>query len=78
MQLPIKTTPLGKCDRCGLMYPKKEAACTHCADLTDREVIALQEKYESYTEGNANLGLLLVFFAAVLAVGTFIVWLSMS
>lgn len=58
------------------MYPKSEQSCSHCADLSDREVAALQDKYESYQDGNANLGKLLLYFAALAFVGTLVLWLG--
>lgn len=66
MQVPIKIKFTKKCLRCGLRYPRKETACTHCTNLSDREVQALQEEYESYHEGHQNLGRLFLYIAIVL------------
>jgi predicted nucleic acid-binding Zn ribbon protein len=67
--LPITIRRSQKCSRCGLRFPKSEAQCTHCANLSDREVIALKERRQKERLGNANLANLFYFIAALLAVG---------
>ncbi|MCW8932866.1 MAG: hypothetical protein OQL19_21825 [Gammaproteobacteria bacterium] len=62
---PLKLT--NKCERCGLLYPKKEAKCSHCSDLSDQEVIYLKHKFAKEQQGNANLGKLLLFIASIIA-----------
>ena len=66
MQAPIKIRFTKKCARCGLRYPRKVVACTHCTNLSNKEVEKLQERYDSYHEGNANFGRLLLYIAALL------------
>ena len=78
MQVPIKIKFTKKCPRCGLRYPQKEAACTHCTNLSDWEVKELQEKYGSYHEGNANLGRLFLYIATVLIVVMVVVVVSLD
>jgi len=55
-----------KCSRCGLLYPKDEAKCTHCDGLTDEELIIFKKKIEAQNEGNKNLGFLFLFFTLIL------------
>lgn len=76
MQVPIKIQFTKKCKRCGLRYPKKEAACSHCDGLSDQEVQNLKSRYHNERAGNANLGRLFLYIAALLLVGMLIVALN--
>ena len=76
MQVPIRVKFTKKCERCGLRYPKKEVACSHCSDLSDQEVHDLKARYENERAGNANLGRLFLYIAALLLVGMLIVALN--
>jgi len=76
VRVPIKVKFTTKCPRCGLRYPRKELVCTHCSGLSDREVEELKEKYASYHEGNANLGRLFMYIAAVVFFGMLVASLA--
>jgi len=76
MQVPIKIKFTKKCQRCGLRYPKKEAVCSHCDGLSNQEVQDLKARYENERAGNANLGRLFLYIAALLLVGMLIVALN--
>jgi len=73
MEAPIFIPPsirrTRKCDRCGLLYPKKETQCTHCADLTDREVEEFKLRIKAEHEGNSNLGKLFFYIVMLIAIG---------
>jgi hypothetical protein len=51
-----------------LRYPAKEDSCSHCTGLTDKEVEELKDQYQNERAGNANLGVLFLFVAALIAV----------
>ena len=68
MQVPIRIKFTKKCKRCGLRYPAKEDSCSHCTGLTDKEVEELKDQYQNERAGNANLGVLFLFVAALIAV----------
>ena len=72
MQVPIRIRFSKKCDRCGLRYPEKETSCTHCAGLSDKEVEELRTRHEDEHAGNANLGRLFFYIAALIVVGLLI------
>lgn len=55
-----------KCRRCGLRYPRSEQSCPHCEHLSDDEVEQLKLEFEAEKEGNANLGRLFLYIAALL------------
>lgn len=57
--------PTGKCERCGLYFPKSEENCIHCHDLSDSELIKFKEKISKEHKGNASLGKLMLFTGAV-------------
>ena len=61
---PIKLT--NKCKRCGLLYPKGDNHCSHCYELTDKEVIDLKNNVIKEHNGNKELGKLLLFFATII------------
>lgn len=65
--LPSDIKSTQKCERCGLRYPKTEEKCSHCADLSDREVDALKQRFEDENQGNANLGKIFLLVTVVLA-----------
>ena len=68
MQVPIRIKFTKKCKRCGLRYAAKEGSCSHCTGLTDKEVEELKDQYQNERAGNANLGVLFLFVAALIAV----------
>ena len=51
-----------------MRYPAKEDSCSHCIGLTDKEVEELKDQYQNERAGNANLGVLFLFVAALIAV----------
>jgi hypothetical protein len=55
-----------KCRRCGLYYPRREQSCPHCEHLSDDEVEQLKLEFEAEKEGNANLGKLFLYIAALI------------
>lgn len=63
-----------RCGRCGLRYPKKDAQCIHCTGLSDSEVKSLKEGHAETLEGNANLGRVFGYIAAVLAASLLLYW----
>jgi hypothetical protein len=69
MFIPPRIVITRKCPRCQLRYPKKYSQCSHCTGLNDNEVEALKLRYKNEHRGNANLGRLFVYFAALLAIG---------
>ena len=69
MYLPIRIKRTRKCRRCGLRFPAKEPQCVHCAELSDREVEGLKVRYKRGHVGNANLGRLFLYIAALIGIG---------
>lgn len=65
--LPVSIRRSRRCERCGLRFPRKEAQCPHCADLSDPEVLDLKEGMQEEQQGHANLGKLFYFIAALVA-----------
>lgn len=65
--LPVRLLRSRRCQRCGLLYPRKAEACTHCAELDDAAVAALRERVAEEHAGGAELGRLLAVAAAVIA-----------
>lgn len=47
--------------------------CSHCKDLTDREVENLMAQYEEEQKGNANLGRLFIYIAILILLGLAII-----
>jgi hypothetical protein len=76
LPVPIKIRFTRRCQRCGLRYPKADAACPHCTGLTEREVQELKDRHEDERAGNANLGRLLLYIAGLLLVAMLFVALS--
>jgi len=76
MQAPIFIPPpvnnTKKCNKCGLQYPTKEDACTHCKDLTDQEIKELKSKLQEEHKGNSNLGKLFIYVAILLVIAMLI------
>jgi len=56
-----------KCGRCGLLYPVKARQCPHCGGLTDAEVEQLKRRTRDEQASDANLGLLFLYVAVLLA-----------
>ena len=67
--LPPSIRSTIKCERCGQLYPKKQAECSHCSNLSDREVEELKETADEEREGNANLGRLFFYLAIIILLG---------
>ena len=65
-----------KCKRCGLRYPQKESVCTHCTGLSEQDVQELMARYKNEQKGNANLGRLLLYIAALILIGMIILSLD--
>ncbi len=63
---PLKIKLTKKCQRCGLRYPRKEKECSHCKNLTDREVENLRAKMEEEHESNKNMGRLFMYISLLL------------
>lgn len=76
MQIPIRIKFTSKCLRCGLRYPRNEAACPHCSGLTDQQVLDVKARHEHEQAGNANLGRLFLYIAGLLVVGMLIFMLN--
>ena len=76
MQVPIRISLTRKCKRCGLRYPQKESVCMHCTGLSDQEVEELKTRYKNEQKGNANLGRLLLYIAALILIGMIIFFLD--
>ena len=53
------------CDRCGLNYPEKDGKCTHCTDLSDLEVLVLQEESKRQRKAATSLGVLFLVAAGL-------------
>ena len=64
---PIRRTQ--KCNRCGLLYPKKEASCIHCSNLSDSELNEIKLKISQERQANQNLGKLFLFIAFLILIG---------
>jgi len=62
------TEPTKTCDRCGLHFSIDEKECTHCKDLSDKQVMLLKIKIRKQQKGNANLGRLFMYISVLLAV----------
>ncbi len=73
MIIPPLFHRVNKCNRCGLLYPKRMTQCSHCKDLTDREVEDLKAQYEEEHKGNANLGRLFIYIAILILLGLAII-----
>jgi hypothetical protein len=69
LPVPIRIKPTRKCPRCELRYPLDSEQCPHCSGLSDREVDELKLKVEQEHEAHANLGKLLLYLAALIAIG---------
>jgi hypothetical protein len=54
--LPVRLRRSQQCERCELRYPKAEKRCPHCADLNEKQLAMLREKYKREHTGNARLG----------------------
>lgn len=48
--------PTKQCKRCGLNYPKDEAACSHCGGLGEQELIRFKAQIDSQKTANKSLG----------------------
>ncbi len=70
--IPPPTKFTKKCDRCGLLYDENEQECTHCAGLSDEDVLKLKEAIEIESQSNKNLGMLFIFVAVILTLIFFI------
>jgi hypothetical protein len=57
------------CERCGLLFPKKEPSCTHCRGLSDAQLAQLKQRYDHQQEANARLGQWLWVLAIIIALG---------
>jgi hypothetical protein len=57
-----------RCDRCGLLYPKKAARCTHCAELGDRQLELLRLRREGARKRYASLAKIFALVALLLLV----------
>lgn len=72
MAAPIFLLPLihslTKCPRCHQQYPKKQADCPHCAQLSDREAEVLRERKAEELEANSKVGKIFLLIGGVLAV----------
>lgn len=44
------------CERCGLLTPKEEDKCAHCADLDDNQLDGMSEKLNEEKSSNFNIG----------------------
>ena len=64
---PINQTQ--KCHRCGMQYSINSENCTHCSNLTDKDVETLKIKKSEEHEGNANLGKLFLYIAILAVIG---------
>ncbi len=69
--LPSLIKRTQKCERCGLLFPKKAIECPHCTDLNDRELSELKQEIQERHVANKNLGM--VFMAAAIAMGVIFV-----
>jgi len=58
-----------KCERCGLMYSKKEKDCIHCSGLSDMEVESLKRRHESEGDVHTRLGRTFLLIAVLLIGG---------
>lgn len=67
MFIPPPVHETKKCTRCGLLYPKDENECSHCSELTDKEVINLKEDFVEEQKGNSELGKLFLFISSIVA-----------
>lgn len=65
--LPPRLRRTRKCGRCGLLYPVKARQCPHCSGLTDAEVEQLKRRTRDEQASDANLGLLFLYVAVLLA-----------
>jgi hypothetical protein len=62
-----KQAKLQKCKRCDLYYDELLDNCSHCAKLSNSELIALKEDHQYTLKNNASFGKYLLFLAIILA-----------
>ncbi len=62
-----------RCDRCGLLYPKKSARCTHCAELSDPALEMLQRRMAGARKRYANLAKVFALVALLLLVSLLLI-----
>ncbi len=63
---PLKIKLTKKCQRCGLRYPRKEKECSHCKNLTAREVEDLRATMEEEHESNKIIGRLVMYISVLI------------
>jgi len=67
--LPILPRRTRRCGRCDLHYGRRETECPHCAGMSDGELAAFKEQMAKSRDRARELGKLLMFIAALLALG---------
>jgi len=72
--LPITLVLSETCQRCGLLYAKKQPDCPHCQSLTDVELKAFIRRRAEELVGIKYLGRLFFAVAAVLLVFSMVVF----
>lgn len=69
MLVPIRIRFSRKCKRCGLRYPRREASCIHCNNLSDRELADLKARIREEKTAHGRLGLLFLYIAGLIVIG---------
>ena len=64
--VPIRRTK--KCNRCGLLFPKKENECIHCSNLNDVELEEPNSRIAEERKGNHRLGMLCLYLSLLIIV----------
>jgi hypothetical protein len=70
-----KRRPTRKCERCGLRYTIDKDQCPHCGDLTEAQLVALQQRIAQHHQANRRLGLLFLLGAMVIMALTLLAFL---
>ena len=72
---PILAKKTKRCERCDLNFPASEAACTHCGELSDEELVQLRTRDSARRESYERLGVIMLVIALLVAVWLGIGWL---
>ncbi len=72
---PFLAKKTKRCERCDLNFPASAAACTHCGELTDEELVQLRTRESARREAYGRLGAIMLVIALLVAVWLGIGWL---
>ncbi len=59
--------PTKPCERCGLRYADDLDVCSHCGDLSDRELLSFKDKLEMERKNSSQIGTYFIVISIVSA-----------